>query len=150
MKESCAICFILSFNLTDQEFCRVQTSGFQTRNKIHIRRKDVLDGVKIARIVCLFYNSFLLIVTWASWILDQSTCKEGVEEEGEEPQDSERNQMHSKTTILIASNTNQVCPTRRILLKITIIMAPLVGLVHLVANRFCPPGNPVKTILLMV
>ena len=29
-------------------------------------------------------------------------------------------------------------------------MAPLVGLVHLVVNRFCPPGNPMKAILLMV
>ena len=95
--------------------------------------------------------SFLLIVSWASWILDQSTCKEGVGEEAEEPQDLERKSVHIRTSVMGgANNTKQVCQTRRILLKIAITMAPLVGLVHLVVNRFCPPGNPMKAILLMV
>lgn len=106
-----------------------------------------VDMIITAYIWSLFLYSLLLIVTWSSWILDQSTCKEGVEDEGEETQHAIQKPTHLKTSMGVP---NPICLPRKTLLRITITMGPLLGLIHLVTNMFCPPGKPVQRALMMV
>ena len=106
----------------------------------------------------------MLIVTWSSWILDQSTCKGGVEDEDanqreqgktqKEPGDQTEGEHGDRITTvtrvtgsLVTMETHSLVTmetriaTRVLLLRITVTMATVVGLAHLLGNRCIAPAK---------